>query len=67
MDDAYSNIYNVLQHNYGHRRNSYPIDDMDTKIMFKKYYSLEKLDVPNESKDILHIWDKTPKSIVLLN
>lgn len=49
MEGAYSNIYNVLQQNYGQRRNSYPIDDKDTKDMFNKYYSLEKIDVPNKS------------------
>lgn len=67
MDGAYSNIYNVLQQNYGHRRSSYPIDDMDTKKMFNKYYSLETLDVPKESEDQLHIRDKTPIFIVLSN
>lgn len=42
MDGAYSNIYNVLQQNYGQRRNSYPFDDMDTKKVCNKYNSLEK-------------------------
>lgn len=65
MEGAYSNIYNVLQQNYGQRRKSYPIDDKDTKDMCNKYYSLEKLNVPNKSDDQLQYWDKTPKSIVL--
>lgn len=67
MEGSYSNIYNVLQQNYGQRRNSYPIDDKDTKDMFNKYYSLEKLDVSNKSDDQLQYRDKTPKSIVLSN
>lgn len=67
MDSAYSNTYNLLQPNYGHCRHSYPIDDIDTKKVSRKYYSLEKFDVPNESQDELHIQNNTPKCIVLGN
>lgn len=65
MDGAYSNIYNVLQQNYGQRRNSYPFDDMDSKKVCNKYYSLEKLNVSMEFEGQLHIRDKTPISVVL--
>eukprot|EP00105_Crassostrea_gigas_P039102 XP_019923250.1 PREDICTED: uncharacterized protein LOC105329427 [Crassostrea gigas] len=65
MDGAYSNIYNVLQQNYGQRRNSYPFDDMDSKKVCNKYNSLEKLNVSMEFEGQLHIRDKTPISVVL--
>lgn len=65
MDGAYSNIYNVLQQNYGQRRNSYPFDDIDSKKVCNKYYSLEKLNVSMEFEGQLHIRDKTPISVVL--
>lgn len=44
-----------------------PIDDIDTKKVSRKYYSLEKLDVPNESQDELHVQNNTLKCIVLGN
>lgn len=48
MDGAYSSIYSTLQPNYGQRRCSHPVHDMDTKRECTSYHSLETIDNPNE-------------------